>query len=225
MNRSVRPPEPFDATRHYQSEAVAADYERARFGDWRGGLVHALECRLVRRALRAAGEIRTVLDLPAGTGRLTAALRRSGYRVVGADISAAMLERARARSGDAPLVRANGHALPLRSGSVDAVVCLRLMSHLPGDARRSLLSEMARVARVAAIAVYQPDVRSLWYLVRNKLQGQALPRYLASPAELADEFAHSGLVNTQSFALLRGVFMERAYVLTPTPSRGPQSVV
>src|SRR5690606_15357794 len=40
-----------------------------------------------------------VLELGAGTGRLTAALARAGHEVVAVELSAAMLERARARLG------------------------------------------------------------------------------------------------------------------------------
>jgi len=208
------PARSFDAARHYQVDAVADEYERVRFGHWRGAFVHARECRLILRALRAAGGVRTVLDLPAGTGRLQAALRRAGYHVVGADISAAMLRHART-SGDSVFVRADGRALPLRPNGVDAVVCLRLMSHLPEDVREAWLAEMARVARVALVVVYQPHKLSLWYLVRNRLQRQPLPRYYASPQALAEEFSRSGLKPVASFALLPGVFMERAYVLVP----------
>lgn len=46
----------------------------------------------------AGGAGRTVLDLACGTGRLTLPLARSGAEIIGADLSEAMLERARLRA-------------------------------------------------------------------------------------------------------------------------------
>lgn len=55
---------------------------------------------------RRLGRARTVLDAMCGTGRVTAALARAGYRVWGVDASAGMLKKARERlSRETPPVR------------------------------------------------------------------------------------------------------------------------
>lgn len=64
-----------------------------------------------------------VLDLACGAGRHAAELERAGARVVGLDLSPAMLLRAQRRA-QAPLVRADMRALPFRSGSFGLVVNL-----------------------------------------------------------------------------------------------------
>lgn len=64
-----------------------------------------------------------VLDLACGAGRHAAELERAGARVVGLDLSPAMLHRARRRV-TAPLVRGDMRALPFRSGSMGLVVNL-----------------------------------------------------------------------------------------------------
>jgi SAM-dependent methyltransferase len=64
-----------------------------------------------------------VLDVACGAGRHLAALVRAGARPVGFDLSAALLCRARA-AGNAPLVRADMRALPIRSRAMDLTVNL-----------------------------------------------------------------------------------------------------
>ena len=93
--------------------------------------------RLLGRPLRA-GEV--VLDPGCGTGWQAAGLRRAGpeVTVVGVDLSAGMLDKAR-EAGAAPLVQADATRLPLAAGSVDLVVTRGVLHHLPdvvGRARR-----------------------------------------------------------------------------------------
>jgi SAM-dependent methyltransferase len=67
---------------------------------------------------------RRVLDVACGTGSSSLPLLRRGYDVTGVDCSAAMLEEAAHRLGDAvPLVRADMRSLP-RLGAFDLVACL-----------------------------------------------------------------------------------------------------
>ena len=53
--------------------------------------------RSARRLPPTTG-VRTILDLPCGTGRFTGALAREGYELVGSDISLEMLQKAASRS-------------------------------------------------------------------------------------------------------------------------------
>jgi len=70
-------------------DAFSADYDR--FVDWSGRL--AAELPFIEGRLRAAGVCR-VLDTACGTGMHALALAQRGYAVVGADLSAGMIERA-----------------------------------------------------------------------------------------------------------------------------------
>ena len=97
-----------------------------------------------------------VVDLACGTGDLCRILEAGNYRPVGVDISAGMLHAART---SAPLVQADGLALPLAAGTIDGITCgfaLRNVVSLP-----DLFEEMARVlrpgGRVALLEVAQPD--------------------------------------------------------------------
>jgi ubiquinone/menaquinone biosynthesis C-methylase UbiE len=182
----------------------------------RGVFVNRLEQRLLLRALAGLPPGACVLDLPAGTGRMARRLMQAGYRVTGADISLPMLLRAAQANAATALVLADAESLPFASKSFDAVVCFRLMSHLPPPARAAVLREMARIARERVVAVYQPHRAALWWLVYGFLLRRPVPLYYASPATLVREFRASGLRPVRSHSLLRGLFMERAYVLAPS---------
>jgi len=101
--------------------------------------------RIVRWAGLAGGQ--TILDVGAGTGHLTDAFRRRGFKVVAVDAAAAML----ARNPASARVRADAAHLPFRTGAFAIAVEANLLHHVPDPA--AVLGEMARVGggRVGAI--------------------------------------------------------------------------
>jgi glycine/sarcosine N-methyltransferase len=76
----------------------SADYDR--FVDWPDRL--AVEVPFIERELEKVGA-RLVLDAACGTGMHAIALARRGYTAAGADLSAGMVERARANAATAGL--------------------------------------------------------------------------------------------------------------------------
>jgi ubiquinone/menaquinone biosynthesis C-methylase UbiE len=111
-------------------DACCALCERLGLGRWRRWLVDG-----------ASG---SVLDIGCGTGR-NLPLYRPGVRVVGIDVSADALARARRRRPDVPLVRGDAHALPFRAQSFDTVVSALVFCSVPDAARG--LGEVRRVLR------------------------------------------------------------------------------
>ncbi len=89
-----------------------------------------------------------VLDIACGPGRHAAALDGEGMRVVGLDLSLALLRRARTVTGS-PLVRADMRALPVRPGSMDAALSLfTSFGYFETDAEHAeTLREMAGTVR------------------------------------------------------------------------------
>jgi SAM-dependent methyltransferase len=81
----------------------------------------------------------TVVDLGCGAGvpgsRL---LRERDYHVVGVDISAVQVQRAKRLVLGVQFLQADLAGLHLIEGSVDAVVCLYALIHLPLDDQRNL---------------------------------------------------------------------------------------
>ena len=89
-----------------------------------------------------------LLDLACGPGRHTAALVRRGARVVGLDLSRALLDAAR-EAGAEQLVRADMRSLPFRNFAFDAVLNLfTSFGYFAEDAEHeAVLREVARVLR------------------------------------------------------------------------------
>lgn len=85
------------------------------------------------------------LDAACGTGRHARRLVDLGHTVVGVDLSAEMLERARTRVPEAEFTTADLSHLPLESDSFDVVVCGLALDHSPSLV--DPLREMRRVVR------------------------------------------------------------------------------
>ncbi|MFF2993211.1 class I SAM-dependent methyltransferase [Streptomyces sp. NPDC057950] len=105
-----------------------------------------------------------VLDAGCGTGRalppLRAAVGPSGV-VIGADLTPAMLAAAvrAGRGREGQLLLADVAALPLRTGSLDAVFGAGLIAHLPNP--EANLRELARVVRPGGtLALFHPIGRA-----------------------------------------------------------------
>jgi demethylmenaquinone methyltransferase / 2-methoxy-6-polyprenyl-1,4-benzoquinol methylase len=104
-----------------------------------------LDQRWRRRTVEALhlGSRARVLDLACGTGDLCRDVAAHGADVVGIDYSAGMLAVART---EAPLVRGDAAALPLRSGAFDGITCGFALRNFVDLA--TVFAECARVLRV-----------------------------------------------------------------------------
>ncbi len=117
-----------------------------------------------------------VLELGAGTGKLTEVLHRAGHEVLATDPVPAMIERLGIRVPVARVVAEAEH-IPLRSRSVDLVVCGQSFHWFDHD--RALL-EMARVLRPGGVVALVwntfddaiPWVRRLKKLLAPPTDGQ-----------------------------------------------------
>ena len=152
----------YSAKTVYRDDTIATGYEQRRFRSWPGRVAGDLEKSKMLAGLKQLGVGRNavVLDVPAGTGRLTSAAIEHGYQAIGVDVSSAMLrqgftlhslDRVQAFVG---AVAGDIENLPLTDGSVDAVMSLRLMGHLPRAAKERALREMLRVSRVGAVVMF-----------------------------------------------------------------------
>jgi glycine/sarcosine N-methyltransferase len=109
--------------------------------------------------------VASVLDAACGTGMHAVAFARWGLRAAGADISPAMIDRARAAAGEAgvsvtwAVAGFGGLAAAFADavGSFDAVTCLgNSLPHLPDDAALdAALADMARMLHDGGVLVVQ----------------------------------------------------------------------
>jgi len=121
------------ATRARSFGAVADTYDRGRPG-WPAEAI----------AWLLGPEPLDVLDLGAGTGKLTAALLAAGHRVTALEPSAGMREVLTARAPAATVLDGRAEEVPLAEGSVDAVVAGSAFHWFD---REPTLDEIGRVLR------------------------------------------------------------------------------
>ena len=96
-----------------------------------------------------------VLDVGCGTGTGMARYVEVGCTVVGVDVSAAMLDKARARLGDqAELHLTDGDTLPFDDGCFDLVATLMVLHEVPTEARTTFVTEMARVSKPGSALLF-----------------------------------------------------------------------
>ncbi|AZE59974.1 MULTISPECIES: class I SAM-dependent methyltransferase [Pseudomonas fluorescens group] len=122
-----------------------------RLGAWR-------DARLVRHALKVAGEPGLVLDLACGSGRFWPVLAEHVNRVIlASDHSQPMLDHARTHHPGTLLKRVktfqgSAFSIGLSANAVDCIFCLELFRHVRcGEVRSILLREFHRVSRDTVI--------------------------------------------------------------------------
>jgi ubiquinone/menaquinone biosynthesis C-methylase UbiE len=91
------------------------------------------------------------LDLGCGSGRYVEAIRHTGRRVVGMDLSADQLRRAKTRAGGG-LVQADAAVLPFRDGVFSTVTALWVSTDVDDFSR--VLGEAVRVLQPGGLLAY-----------------------------------------------------------------------
>lgn len=99
-----------------------------------------------------------LLDVACGTGRFLRDVRLAypAMRLAGLDLSDAYLEEARRHLKGlrpAELIAANAEAIPLPAASEDIVTAVFLFHELPGEVRRRVAAEIARVLKPGGLFV------------------------------------------------------------------------
>ena len=167
---------------HYASRDVAEGFDALRFSGPIGQHLQRVQERLLFEVL-APLQGREVLDVGAGTGRVSLALASKGAIVHGLDASAEMLDVARDRAAKAGLpIRfdvADAHALPVADRSVDTAVCFRLLMHVIDWPK--CVGELCRVARHRVVIDFPAaaSAAAVESLVRRRRQaaGQRVEAY------------------------------------------------
>ncbi len=144
-----------------------------------------------------------VLDVGCGTGTGMVPYVEAGCVVIGVDVSPSMLEIASARVGDrAELHLTDGDTLPFDGGRFDLVTTSMVLHEVPADARRTFVTELARVAK--------PDGRLLLIDFRfGSLRGWRGPTFRALSAVI-ERFSghHSGYRSFKASGGVPGVVGE-----------------
>ena len=155
----VRGPEALDRDHQRLYAAEAGLYDAHRFSFRRGRLYHALELQMILDRL-APLDGKRVLVVATGTGRIALGLSAAGARVVGADLTCAMLDAARAKQRQEDLagpvwVNTNGRALAFPDHAFDIVTCVRFLHLLPVPDWAGFLDEMRRVLKPGGLLMLE----------------------------------------------------------------------
>jgi ubiquinone/menaquinone biosynthesis C-methylase UbiE len=144
-----------------QIQSIAFD-RAAQYYDQTRGLPAEVTEQIADRLEGAGGTEGRFLEIGVGTGRISLPLHRRGRRILGLDLSVPMLERYRAKAmlaglAPPPVMCADATRLPVRDGSVDAVIEVHVL-HLVPDWRRAV----AEIRRVLAPGGVVLSERRIW---------------------------------------------------------------
>lgn len=142
----------WDPTNHYKEVEIAEKYDAVRFSSTAGKVFNRLEKNTVCAAFAGIPVGTKILDVPCGTGRLAEALLEAGYKVQGADISAAMLDVASkklARFGDKfqTTVSDVRDLAKIEPKSHETALCARVLMHFPLDEQIGFLKAVAALTK------------------------------------------------------------------------------
>ena len=206
MSRADLEKQPYDVATMFDGIAKRYDLMNdvaamGQVGMWRDLMVEALE-------IGPGGQ---VLDLAAGTGTSSAAIARTGARVVAADFSLGMMSEGRRRGAPVPFVGADGQHLPFAEDSFDAAVIsfgLRNV-HEP----KLALAEMVRVVRPGGRVVVCEFSTPTWRPFRTVYERyllRALPAVAGTFATTVDayEYLAESILEWPGQEELRGWFLE-----------------
>jgi SAM-dependent methyltransferase len=136
-----------------EKELIRTEFERAAgtFAERTAGRFDHMDVVSFSDVTKGA----TVLEVGAGTGNFLALFE--GCRQIAVDLTAAMLERARARNPGMAIVQADGAALPIRSRSIDLACSAQVLHHIHRPIpvlkeMRRIVSEGGRVLIVDQVA-------------------------------------------------------------------------
>lgn len=191
----LRPPA--GAEQREVAEAKARE-AKARDGDAAvyDGTVSSYHTRIELSALLEGLSVRggdTVLDLGAGTGRLTLELAARGATVIATDISSVSLQRNREkcagfRSGSVHHVVVDACYLPIRDGVVDRAGSGMMLEHIPTPAERARCLASVRQALkphgTLALTVYNYSLAKRLRRPREGFHGRDLYFYQFDTAEM-----------------------------------------
>lgn len=170
------------------------------------------EKRLVRRALKVAGEPGLVLDVACGAGRFWPVLIEHGNRVIlAADPSQKMLDHAKTHHPAPVLARiqmfkSSVFSIELSENAVDSIFCMQLFHHVnDSEHRLAILREFHRVSRdtlILSVHVGRPA----------GLCGEN-QRVVVSKNEIEAQFVQAGFSILKQYDVVPSCSLGRIYIV------------
>lgn len=183
------------------------------------------EREAVEKALRAVGDVRSILDVGAGNGRWSSTVASKKPRLLVAfDLSRKALlstKDAQTPASSPPVpVCGDAGALPFSPQSFDLVICLNLLPHVRRSGRLRALREMRRVSSRWVVVEYAhtEGLAFAWQRLRKRAGFEAnFPRNHLTGDEIQSELRRAGL-GIRGIARVGGMFSRSWVVLAEAPS-------
>lgn len=158
---------------------VARGYDAVaeRFAEWQQGVVGDQRARFVAELLDRLPHGADILELGCGAAIESTQLLAGRGRLVGVDISAEQLRRARERLPDATFVEGDITEVELPPGSFDAVVSLFVLTHIPREELPPLLRSIGRWLRPGGLFLATMSVKGRGEFVQEWL---GVPMFFSS---------------------------------------------
>ena len=206
----------YQAKERYQLRSVADSYDDRRFVSLKGRWTDRREKSCVLKALERANPAGPILDIPCGTGRMTELLLERGFRVIGGDISEAMIKHAVRRTAKygerVQFVKCDIESLQFPPGSFDLVLTVRLLHHIPPSLHKGILAQLHRVTRRWVIISFSNKYTLQNWRRNLKSLFTGFPRYAIAPSLFRKEVAEAGF-NIVEYIPLLPVISESVFVL------------
>ncbi|MEJ2529558.1 MAG: class I SAM-dependent methyltransferase [Gammaproteobacteria bacterium] len=188
-----------------------------RLSNWR-------DHRVCAKALRLAGNPKSVLDMPCGTGRFWDLLVEDPERKLWASdnsqdmINTGLRYRRPEIAHRFETFQGSAFDLPVADNFVESVFCIRLMHHIgEHEDRMKLLAELARVSSDSIIISLWVDGNlTAWKRQRREAKRKAKRfqnRFVIPRAVIEQEFQDSGLSIAAKLDFIPYYAMWRTYVL------------
>ncbi len=155
-------------------DSIATAYAAAR-PDWPGptaGWLAGAACDADPAVGPPTTGSRRVLDLGAGTGKLTRALVAAGHRVVAVDVSEGMLTELRRSLPAVQVLVGDAEDIPLPAASLDAVVVGQAWHWFQHEAAAAECARVLRPGGVLGIGWHIRDERVAWVAELSALVSQ-----------------------------------------------------
>jgi len=136
----------------YQRRETVVDYDKIRFGSAGGELLSSIELQGIMSLLPVKGRI---LDVGAGTGRVTKLLLKRGYQVSALDSSEEMVNKLKGiRNNKLTVHLGSAFFFPFSKETFEGVTALRFFDHFDKNDFKLILKEFKRVLKKKGMAVF-----------------------------------------------------------------------
>jgi len=183
-------------------------------------LSNYLEQQMIAKSLQLAEKPKVVLDLPCGAGRFIDTIIKSGVeKIIAADKSENMLNVIKEFFPSdvlkkIELLQTSITHIDLPDKSVDNILCIRLIHHIPDvDYRRAIYKEIRRVSRKTACITYWVDGNYKSYLEKNRASSNKELSRCLNVAYLENELVSSGFSIIGYVDMIKWFHYWRSYVL------------